>query len=313
MQSNNYSLNIIRYIVICSLFILFTSCTSDKSKKKSTELNLEDFITDDDIFDDVSQAKKIFYSLPSPLETAMLIKSAGADYDEELLNSTDNVDNYSTSMSMALNLGIYTTDLSFASLFDQTQTSISYMGAAKKMAEGLDITDAINSETIKRLEQNLNNRDIIMDIISETFLNSSSYLKENDRQAVAAIVLVGGWIEGLYIATQLVGDKPIEDNRLVDRISEQKLSFNIVQRMLEDNRKNESGEENEDIVNLMVQLTGLKKSFDKVKVETSEVKVEPNKETKVTTLKSTTKISITPEAFNELKESVKTLRTNFIQ
>ncbi len=313
MQSINYSLKILRFILICSLFILFASCSSEKSKKKSAELNLEDFISEDDIFNDVSQAKKIFYSLPSPLETAMLIKSAGADYDEELLNSLDNVDKYSTNMSMALNLGIYTTDLSFASLFDQTQTSINYMEAAKKMAEGLDITDAINSETIKRLEQNLNNRDIIMDIISETFLNSSSYLKENDREAVAAIVLVGGWIEGLYIATQLVGNKPIQDNRLVDRISEQKLSFNIVQRMLEDNRQNESGEENKDIVDLMVQLTELKKSFDKIKVETSEVKVEPNNETKVTTLKSQTKISITPEVFKELQESVKILRTNFIQ
>jgi hypothetical protein len=313
MQSNNFPLNIIRYIVICSLLVLFVSCKSDKTKHKSSELNLEDFISEDDIFDDVNQAKKIFYSLPSPLETAMLIKSAGADYDEELLNSLDNVDRYTTNMSMALNLGIYTTDLSFASLFDQTQTSINYMEAAKKMAEGLDITDAINNETIKRLEQNLNNRDIIMDIISETFLNSSSYLKENDRQAVAAIVLVGGWIEGLYIATQLVGEKPIEENRLVDRISEQKLSFNIVQRMLEENRKDESGEEDEDIVDLMVQLQELKKSFDKVKVETSEIKIEPNNETNVTTLKSQSKITITPEVFDELKENVRILRTNFIQ
>jgi hypothetical protein len=313
MQSINFPLNIIRYIVICSLLILFTSCKSDKTKQKSSELNLEDFITEDDIFDDVNQAKKIFYSLPSPLETAMLIKSAGANYDEELLNSLDNVDKYTTNMSMALNLGIYTTDLSFASLFDQTQTSINYMEAAKKMAEGLDITDAINNETIKRLEQNLNNRDIIMDIISETFLNSSSYLKENDRQAVAAIVLVGGWIEGLYIATQLVGEKPIEENKLVNRISEQKLSFNIVQRMLEENRKDEGGEENEDIVDLMVQLKELKTSFDKVKVETSEIKVEPNAETNVTTLKSQSKITITPEVFSELKENVRILRTNFIQ
>ncbi len=312
MQSNRLHLIIIKYITLFSVFILFTICASDRKKKENKELNLEDFISKDDIFNDIDKAKKIFYSLPSPLETAMLIKSAGANYDEELLNSLDNVDNYSTNMSMALNLGIYTTDLSFASLFDQTQTSIKYMEAAKKMAEGLDITDAINSETIKNLEENLNNRDIIMDIISETFLNSSSYLKENDRQSVAAIVLVGGWIEGLYIATQLVGDN-LTENKLVDRISEQKLSFNLVQRMLEDNRVDESGEEDEDIVNLMVQLKKLKTVFDKVKVETTEIKIEPNDETHVTTLKSQTKITITPEAFHELKESVKMLRTNFIQ
>lgn len=312
MQSNNIHLVVFKYITIFSVFILFTLCASDRKKKENKELNLEDFISKDDIFNDIDKAKKIFYSLPSPLETAMLIKSAGANYDEELLNSIENVDNYSTNMSMALNLGIYTTDLSFASLFDQTQTSIRYMEAAKKMAEGLDITDAINSETIKNLEENLNNRDIIMDIISETFLNSSSYLKENDRQSVAAIVLVGGWIEGLYIATQLVGEE-LSENKLVDRISEQKLSFNLVQRMLEDNRVDESGEEDEDIVDLMVQLKELKTVFDKVKVETTEIKIEPNDETNVTTLKSQTKITITPEAFQELKESVKMLRTNFIQ
>ncbi len=293
--------------------VLFTLCSSDRRKKENKELNLEDFISKDDIFNDIDEAKKIFYSLPSPLETAMLIKSAGADYDEELLNSLENVDNYSTNMSMALNLGIYTTDLSFASLFDQTQTSIKYMEAAKKMAEGLDITDAINNETIKNLEENLNNRDIIMDIISETFLNSSSYLKENDRQSVAAIVLVGGWLEGLYIATQLVDEGVTGKNKLVDRISEQKLSFNLVQRLLEDNRINEAGEEDNDNVDLMVQLQELKTVFDKVKVETTEIKIEPNNETNVTTLKSQTKISITPEAFQELKESVKKLRTNFIQ
>lgn len=313
MQSNHIHLVIFKYVTIFSVMVLFTLCSSDRRKKENKELNLEDFISKDDIFNDIDEAKKIFYSLPSPLETAMLIKSAGADYDEELLNSLENVDNYSTNMSMALNLGIYTTDLSFASLFDQTQTSIKYMEAAKKMAEGLDITDAINNETIKNLEENLNNRDIIMDIISETFLNSSSYLKENDRQSVAAIVLVGGWLEGLYIATQLVDEGVTGKNKLVDRISEQKLSFNLVQRLLEDNRINEAGEEDNDIVDLMVQLQELKTVFDKVKVETTEIKIEPNNETNVTTLKSQTKISITPEAFQELKESVKTLRTNFIQ
>ena len=138
-----------------------------------------------------------------------------------------------------LNLGIYTTDLSFASLFDQAQTSLKYMDATKKLATEMGISDAIDEETMKRLEQNLNKRDVVMDIISETFLNSSSYLKENDQQDVAAMVLVGGWIEGLYIGTQMIGNHPVKGNKLVDRIAEQKLSFSIVERMLQDNRKNQ--------------------------------------------------------------------------
>ncbi|MBN2350535.1 MAG: hypothetical protein JXJ22_16985 [Bacteroidales bacterium] len=313
MFSKNVSTKLAKIFLVIFLATTVIGCTSNRAKKDTKNVELEDFISDDDIFDDIDKAKKIFYSLPSPLETAMLIKSAGADYDHELLNSIDNSSKYTTNRSLALNLGIYTTDLSFASLFDQTQTSINYMNAAREMAVGLDITDAIDDQTIKKLENNLNNRDVVMDIISETFLNSSSYLKENDRQSVAAIVLVGGWIEGLYIATKLVGNASLTNNKLVDRILEQKLSFNIVLRMLEDNRKNEDGSDNVDIVNLMMQLKDLNTAFDNVKVESTQIEVEPDTIRKVTALKSQTKISITPQAFKELQSTVDKLRTDFIQ
>ncbi len=218
--------------------VLLTGCGSDKQKSGSGEITLDATELDGDLLQDINSAKQIFYSLPSPLETAMLLKSAGALYDEELLNPADNTSNYTTNKSMALNLGIYTTDLSFASLYDQTQTSIQYMNAAKQMADGLGILDAIDANTMERLEENINNRDMIMDIISETFMNSSSFLTENERPALASIVLVGGWIEGLHIATNLVGDDDIEDNKLVERIVDQKLSFNIVLALLEENKDN---------------------------------------------------------------------------
>ena len=86
----------------------------------------------------LNTAKRIFYSLPSPLETAMLIKNAGAEYNEGLMNPTENTSRYITSKSKALNLGIYSTDLSYASLFDQTQATLSYIEAAKEMADGLN-------------------------------------------------------------------------------------------------------------------------------------------------------------------------------
>jgi hypothetical protein len=307
-----YNFNSLQFFLVLLFIISFGGCKSD-GKKTSQDVNIEDFVTEDDIFDDIDKAKKIFYSLPSPLETAMLIKSAGAKYDEEFLNSLTNVTKYTTNKALALNLGVYTTDLSFASLFDQTQTSINYMTAARTMAEGLDISDAIDNETMTRLENNLQNRDVVMDIISETFLNSSSYLKENERQDVAAIVLVGGWVEGLYLATKLVGDKSIKDNKLVDRILEQKLSFNIVQRMLDDNKEKSSGEQNKDIIDLINALQPLKSAFDKVKVETSESQAVKPSGTNVTTIKSQTTVTVTPENFKQIQLVVDNLRTSFIQ
>jgi hypothetical protein len=282
--------------------LLLSSCNSS-SNTSNADLNIE---ADSEMINGITQAKKIFYSLPSPLETAMLIKTAGATYNEKLLNSLNNVSNYTTNKSMALNLGIYTTDLSFASLFDQTQASIKYMQAAKKMADGLGILDAIDNNTIKRLEDNINNRDAIMDIISETFMASSSYLKENDRTAVASVVLVGGWLEGLYIATQLVDPGNIKDNKLVKRIVDQKLSFDIVVKLLNESKTNP------DVASLIVEMNQLQQIFDKIKIKTSENKPVVNNSTNVTTLKSESDIDCSDETFIELTNKVKAIRNNFI-
>jgi len=290
-----------------TVFILvLAGCKSDKSKSSREEFGLDSTEISADLMNDISNAKQIFYSLPSPLETAMLIKTAGAEYNEDLLNPVENVDNYTTNRSRALNLGIYTTDLSFASLFDQTQTSIKYMNAAKSMADGLGILDAIDNATIEKLEENINNRDMIMDIISETFMNSSSFLTENDRPALASIVLVGGWVEGLYIATNLVGNQPIENNKLVERIVDQKLSFDIVLKLLDDNK------DNEDVAGLLTQINDVKTTFDKITIKSSKIEAVPDPSTNVTVLKSTSKINITPEIFQELSAKVKILRSNFI-
>ena len=292
-------------LIFCSVALLLIGCRGDGEKQSDKEIAVETFEVDDQIFNDINEAKKIFYSLPSPLETAMLIKSAGAKYNEELLNPVSSADNYTTNKSMALNLGVYTTDLSFASLFDQTQTTITYMNAAKKMADGLGILDAIDNQTIERLEDNVNNRDVIMDIISETFMSSSSFLKENDRAAIASVVLVGGWVEGLYIATQLVGDAPIKDNKLVHRIVDQKLSFDIVLRLLDEYKSNS------DVASLTSEVNELKSIFDKITIKTSEIEPVHDEQTNVTTLKSESEIVITQEVFEELKSKVEAIRNNF--
>ena len=303
MQLTKILKNILSWLVISSFLMFFPGCKSCSKESANQEVNIE---VDNEVMNDISQAKKIFYSLPSPLETAMLIKTAGASYNEKLLNPLSNVSGYTTNKSMALNLGIYTTDLSFASLFDQTQTSINYMQAAKKMADGLGILDAIDNNTIQQLEENINNRDRIMDIISETFMASSSFLKENDRTSVAAIVLVGGWIEGLYIATSLVPPGNIKNNKLVERIIDQKLSFDIVLKLLNENK------DNPDVSSLIVEMNELKKVFDKIEIKSSKIQAVTDNKTNVTTLKSESKNDLTPEIFVELVNKVKTIRNNFV-
>jgi len=288
------------------LGLIGTGCNQGKRSGTVSDEFEASGTLDPETQEQLNTAKRIFYSLPSPLETAMLIKNAGAEYDEMLMNPTANTDRYITSKSKALNLGIYSTDLSYASLFDQTQATLNYIDAAKEMADGLNILDAIDEETIQRLEEHINNRDVIIDIISETLMNSSSFLKENGLESTASVVLVGGWVEGLYIATNLVNEYNLEGNKLVERIADQKLSLDIMINLLEESA------EDQDAGEVLADIRELKAIFDKITIEQGEVTAVEDPETNITTLKSESSFDFPQSVFKELKSKVLEIRSSYI-
>ncbi len=304
--------SIIRYTALSAVLLLLlpvvTGCRSCGTKPEEREPDMFELReADKRVLDEIRQAERIFRSMPSPLESAMLIRQAEARFDRSILNPVENASNYTTTRSMALNLGIYTCNLSYAGLYDQTRIIIDYMEAAKRMAEGLGIMDAVSEEAVQRLEENINNKEIIMDVVAETFMNSSSYLEDNEQTAIAALVLTGGWIEGLYIATQLVDMSEFEDNMLVSTIIDQKLSIGILAELLDENRDMAAIEE------VAGQIDALKAIFDKITLTSTPISTEVDRESNVTILRSEVQADITPEIFIELREAVADIRNSFIK
>ena len=285
--------------------LVFVCCSSENKKSDKVEVDINSIEQDSTTLKGIKAVKQVFYSLPSPLETALILKRAGATYNEEILNKVDNTSKYNTNKSMALNLGIYSTDLSYASLFDQTQASIQFMTASKKMAEGLGILNAIDNSIIEKLEANVNNREVILDIISETLLNTNSTLEENDRVATGSIILVGGWVEGLYIASTLADNSKTNNSELVNRIIDQKLSLNTVLNLLNQNKNNA------DIQSVLKDIIEIKEIYDQINVSVSGVEAIPNKKSGVTTLKSKNVVTVTPEVFSKLKAKVYEIRSKY--
>jgi hypothetical protein len=305
-MNRKYRLSSVILVVLILVISLFTGC---KGGKKAPEQNVTVQIPKDNtvILQDIKQAERIFNALPSPLESAQLIKSAGAKFDEKLLNPVSNVNTYVTNKAMALNLGVYTCDLSFASLYEQTQLLIDYMNASKKMADGLGILKAIEQDDIDKLEENINNAEVIMDVVSQTFMNSNSYLEDNGQPATAAMVLVGGWIEGLYISTQLIDMKEFNENKLVGRIIDQKLSIDILINLLQSSKGNPAVDE------LIVQVTKLNTVFNKISIKSGPVRPEYDAASNTTVLKSEVKTDMTADTFKELSTVVADIRNSFVK
>ncbi len=301
MRSNK---KLIRLLIVLGLMVGIVGCSNSDKKTDTSNVVDEEQAQKENL---VKEVKKVMFSLPSPVETTLLLKQAGAGYDESLLNPTSNSKKYNTDKQKALNLGVYGADLSYASIFEQDQTIMQYMQVSKKLAIGLDLLAAIDQSIIDRLEANHDNRDSVIRIISETFLNSNSTLKEDNRPEMAALILAGGWVEALYLATQLTKDV-VKDKELIERIVEQKLSFSELTQLL-----GEYAEQNADIAEVIGQLQGISKTFNEIEIVKSGIETVTDEESGTTVLKATQKINITQAQFDALKKEAATLRNSFIQ
>ncbi|MBP5583439.1 MAG: hypothetical protein J6X43_05745 [Bacteroidales bacterium] len=301
MRSNK---KLIRLLIVLGLMVGIVGCSNSDKKTDTSNVVDEEQAQKENL---VKEVKKVMFSLPSPVETTLLLKQAGAGYDESLLNPTSNSTKYNTDKQKALNLGVYGADLSYASIFEQDQTIMQYMQVSKKLAIGLDLLAAIDQSIIDRLEANHDNRDSVIRIISETFLNSNSTLKEDNRPEMAALILAGGWVEALYLATQLTKDV-VKDKDLIERIVEQKLSFSELTQLL-----GEYAEQNADMVEVIGQLQGISKTFNEIEIVKSGIETVTDEESGTTVLKATQKINITQAQFDALKKEAAALRNSFIQ
>jgi hypothetical protein len=291
-------------IVLLSLVLMsFYSCKCTNDGNGDGNDTLVKVNIDDD---HTKKVRKIFYNVPSPLEMATMLQQAGANYNPEVLNSIDNQSRYITVTQMALNFGVYGADLSYTRMFDQIQECVKFLSVLRKLSDGIGIPEGEGKSAVNRLEDNIENRDSVLQIISETYANADAYLKENERGNTATLIILGGWVEALYIATNIV-DVNNPDKEILTRVGEQKYSLSNLLELLN------TYKEDNTLSNYMTELNDLKVAFEKVEITTTAGDVVTDKEKKLTTIQSTAVVKITPENLKEIKKVISNLRNKIVK
>lgn len=255
---------------------------------------------------DTAKKQNIFYSIPSPIQLGQFLKRSGASYDVKVLNPLDNASKYSSTTKKALNLGVYGADLSYSAIFNQTQEIQSYLNGSKKLAEDLGISNSFSKETIKRMEKNIANKDSVLQIISEIFLNSNESLKDNDQSSISGLVVTGGFIEGLYVGTHVA--KTVKKNEgIITRIAELKGSLNNLITILSLEKQDA------DIIDLINDLKSIKEVYDEMVVTESKAiaKVDTTKNTM--TIGGSAHYSLSKEQLEKIASKAESIRAKIIK
>ena len=292
-------------LLVGASLLMCHSCTTC-SRKRTVEnitVDLADLITDTTY---LNMARKAYYALPTPIELSRLIKSSGIAWQPALLNDPAEAAKYLTHRKMALNFGVYITDLTYAGLFEQPQTVLRYKRAIEQLTEGLGLQSAIDASTMKLLEENINDKDAVLRIISDMYVSCTAFLDESDRYSLTLAILTGGWVEAMYIATSVINEiMPSNESRMKQLVVDQKLTFDMLWQGLSE-LKNIP-----DVADLMNDLSQLAKLYDVIGVDHSPNTVEIADDGQSSNIVSANITDVTPKKFAQIKEQIQILRQTF--
>ena len=297
MKPSIYKISLLTFII---LITTLSSCDEQSVQNSSGITKVEVDSTKASL---VNVAGKLF-SIPSPIQTALLIKKSDAAYQREQLNDPKNSNIYSSRLKRALNLGVFGTDMAYASISDDGQAALRNFKAVENLSENLGIKAAIDADLVKRLGANTGNADSLLLLSGNFYREADNYLKENERTDIAMLVLAGGWVEATYLTAQAA---KINNQMAKNRMASQTQAIHTIHEVLSDQSDPEL-----EASNFMQKIDSLKSSFEEVEV-VYEYKA-PTTETlaKKTMINSTTSFVMADSLFRRITEQIEDLRTEII-
>jgi len=293
----------LQLLILLGFGIIWHSCSSDVENTETTDKQeVNQFLKDPTRAFNTTFDGELF-SIPSPVQTAMLIKKLNFKYDFTLLNSSTEAEKYVSNHKKALNLGVYGADLGITALYRKNNDALKYLTVVQALSTDLGIANSFGEEFFERYQKNATNEDTMIVLLSEAFRKIDYEIKRTDDKNLSALILVGGWVESMYISGNLHASE--NNELLLERIAEQALTVETFIRILD--------KYNEEDVNkdLIEKFKRIQKSFDKVKRKYTYVPSTTDKEKKLTTINSRTEINISEGTFEELMSEFTALR-NFI-
>ncbi len=191
--------------IIAAVLIILSGCKNSQQNQEGGN-QLPDLDKDKDaLIEELSG-----YPIPSSYEISELVYEAGAPYILNLSNDPNKAEEYITQRDKALNLGVFGADLCYASTHAMKHWTMLYLEASKTLIDELGISTQYNVDYAQRIEENLDDRDSVIIIVSESFVDTWQYLIDNKQDVLARLVVCGSWIEGIYITTNIA--KTSRDN-----------------------------------------------------------------------------------------------------
>jgi hypothetical protein len=281
------------------------SCKPKAPVKKTVKPTFSTYVSDTTENVTEEGRKEINYGLLTPTEITAIFARLGVPHNNAILNPTSNIDLYTRSSQASVNLGIYGVDFGYLKMFGMGQELINYVISVRELSNKLGIPDKFLLDPMKKLEADESNADTIMALVNKSYRDIEDHLRKDGRESTAGLMLMGGWVEALYITTQLLYNPEKPDKEVVEKIAQQKYTLTSLLGFMRNYYDDPV------VVYYTKKLIFLKRMFDSFDIyfKIGDLQIDT---TRKVLLATGSDVTISMETLNKIKDYVAKLRTEMV-
>jgi hypothetical protein len=239
-------------LVLAVSFIGYSCKNSSQTKQpklKKTELTKEEI---------KKEVEKHLYPMPTLFEITNKLNEIQVGYILTLSNDPEKVKSYFTEKDRALNLGVYSADLCYAGTYQQKQEAILYVSVIKQLLDNLGASASVDMTIVDKIKDNINDKEKLVEIITNSYFYTHKYLLDNKRFNASSLLLAGGWIEGMYITTNITENSYSNPEIITIVLEQQKVFYRLISEL-------EKYKSRKDVGDVLALLQNVKSIYDSVK------------------------------------------------
>lgn len=293
------------FLLVSTTFLAVMSCRSgSETTDRSTEVSKDSIKLDEEEKKFRESTKSLVYNMFLPCEMVYLFDESNTFYDPDLINPVNRHKQYKNSFKQAMNIGVYGVDMGYLRMNDRSKTLRDYSRGIYTLADNLGIPSNHISKGMEYFQTYYMKEDSLYRITCKLFAITDGYLHKSEREAAAAMIVFGGWVEAMYIAVH-IHDNIQKD--IMEKVGRQKYSLHSLISLLnmyQDNKK---------AMKYLVMLRSLKKDV----YSNIQVYYEDQKDVKVDTVNKkistkNAKVDITPKQFQKIKQIITQIRNKIV-
>jgi hypothetical protein len=283
--------------------VALVGCGEEVKKEKAPaagvkEKPVQEVITEsEEVYD-----AQVLYQVPTPNELFSVLKELDLPFNASLMNPVGNAENYDNTVSQSLNLGVYFADMAMDGNFNDGKNTAEYIKAVLRLGEALNITGAFDKAILDKLAFG-GDAEEMASLSSETYFDAYSYLEENERGAALSMIIIGGWVESVYLMSN--SGEFVEGSEFSKRIADQKLTMENLMGFLM------KYQDDEDVLSIMEEMIPLDEFFMTLEPVEGEV-ISTTEEDGVYVLTGGAETVMSSADFTVLKTLVSDLRNSII-